>query len=298
MKRLIVNADDFGMTAGVNRAVARAHQNGIVTSATLMATGVASDEAIALARSVPALSVGAHIVLVGGTPLLPPEALPTLAVRDLAGGARFRRGFGSFCSAALTAGIAGDEVYREITAQIQSLMARGLTPSHLDTHMHAHAFPAIFRPLLQAAADCGVPAVRNPYEPAIATADTGVLGRPRLWFRYLPVAMLRLFAAEFRRCCRYFGVATTGGTFGITLTGHLDERSLLGLLRHVPEGTWELLCHPAYEDEQWWAMGTRPGAGFTELAALTSAATLDATAACGIAPLAYRQMHETIAVAA
>jgi hopanoid biosynthesis associated protein HpnK len=298
MKQLIVNADDFGMTGGVNRAVGEAHCGGIVTSTTLMATGGACDEAIALARSLPSLSVGAHIVLLGGTPLLAPEVLPSLAFRGPGGGPQFRRGFGAFCSAALAGRIASGDVYRETTAQIESLAARGLRLSHLDTHMHAHAFPAVFRPLLQAAADCGVPAVRNPYEPAVAMPRLVLLARPRLWDRHLPVTMLRLFAAEFHRCCRYFGLTTTDGLFGVTLTGYVDQPSFLDLLRRVPDGTWELLCHPAHEDEAWWSLGTRRGAGAAELRVLTSAATLEAVAACGIARVPYGKVREAPAVAA
>ncbi len=289
MKRLIVNADDFGMTAGVNRAVVEAHQHGIVTSATLMATGRAAAEAAAIAKSTPNLDVGAHIVLLEGTPALEPNDTPSLTTQMADGRAAFQRGFGAFVSAALTERIAADDIYRETLAQIERLRQLGVELSHLDTHKHAHAFPGVFHPFLRAAAEAGVRAVRNPYEPFWAMGGA-ILRTPRLWTRYVPVHLMAAFASEFRLECRRMGLVTTDGALGITLTGYMDQRSLETLLGRIPEGTWELLCHPAYEDEEWWTLGPRRGSGAAELNVLTSPETRHTVEKLGIRLITYREI--------
>jgi hopanoid biosynthesis associated protein HpnK len=269
-KRLIVNADDFGMTPGVNRAVMEARQSGILTSTTLMATGAGCEEAVALATAAKTLDVGCHVVLLEGTPLLPACEIPSLALRGPDGVTRFRRGFGAFIQAALAGKLHGEDIYREARAQILALRAAGIDVRHLDTHKHAHVFPAVFRPLLRAALDCGVTAVRNPFEPMCAMSWQRLRRRRDLWSRYLPVRMLRAFSNQFVSECRNLGLSTPQGTFGITLTGYADEPSYLELIDHIPEGNWELLCHPAYEDELWLTLGPRPGSGARELELLLS----------------------------
>jgi len=82
LRRLIINADDFGLTSGVNRAIAKCHTRGVVTSATLMAAGDAMLDASRLAPTLPRLGVGCHVVLVDGSPLLPAAEVPSLAFAD------------------------------------------------------------------------------------------------------------------------------------------------------------------------------------------------------------------------
>ncbi|MGH9524686.1 MAG: carbohydrate deacetylase [Terriglobales bacterium] len=269
-KRLIINADDFGMTMGVNRAVVEARQSGVLTSTTLMATGAAYEEAVQLAAQVKTLDVGCHVVLLEGSPLLPAAEIPSLAVKGVDGVTRFRRGFGAFIQAAIAGKLRGEDIYREARAQILHLRAAGVDVQHLDTHKHAHVFPAVFRPLLRAALDCGVAAVRNPFEPMCAMSWHRLRHRRDLWSRYLPVRMLHAFSDQFAAECQNLGIATPQGTFGITLTGYADEPSFIELLDRIPDGNWELLCHPAYEDELWLKLGPRPGSGMRELELLLS----------------------------
>jgi predicted glycoside hydrolase/deacetylase ChbG (UPF0249 family) len=168
-----------------------------------------------------------------------------------------------------------EDIYRETKAQITRLQDGRFEVMHLDTHKHAHVFPSVFRPLLRAAADCGVRAVRNPFEPVRALAWGAAWRRRGLWARYLPVRMLRAFAEDFEAECRKLGLTTPQGTFGIALTGFADRDSLFSLLNRIPQGTWEMVCHPAYEDDLWHALGTRPGAGARELELLLSPAFRD-----------------------
>lgn len=291
MKRLIINADDFGMTAGVNRAVIEAHEHGIVTSTSLMATGAAFAQAVALSQS-SRLSLGCHVVLLEGSPLLPAQRNPRLVSIGPGGRSAFRRRLGEFICAAATGNLPAEEILREATAQIRTLQQAGVSVSHLDTHKHAHVFPEVFRPLMRAAAACGVRALRNPFEPTQATPWREALSRPALWARFLPVRTLRVFAAEFRYCAAARGLLTTDGTIGITLTGRLDEPTLLELLRRLPEGTWELCCHPAYEDAQWRALGPRPGSGARELELLASPSLRRHIEAMGVELISYSELIE------
>ena len=146
--RLIVNADDFGLTPGINRAIAALHDAGAVTSATLMANGPAFEDAVALARARPTLGVGCHVVLTDGTPVCSPRTIPSLMARD---GHSFRPSLGSFLAALLTYHIDPGDIEREAVAQIRRLQQAGVPVTHLDTHKHTHAFPAVTRALLAAA---------------------------------------------------------------------------------------------------------------------------------------------------
>ena len=167
MGRLILNADDFGLTAGVNRAIAELHRAGVLTSATLMARAAATDEAIEIARSTPTLGVGCHVVLVDGEPVRPRDQIPTLI--DPRTGI-FRISLAAFLARLFTGRIRAAEIQAEAAAQIRLLLARGLHLTHIDTHKHTHMFPAVLRPVLRAARAAGIRAVRNPFEPAWAGA--------------------------------------------------------------------------------------------------------------------------------
>src|SRR5437868_5405322 len=131
--RLIINADDFGLTPGINRAILELHRAGALTSATLMATGPAFEDAVAIARDNPSLGIGCHIVLTDGTPALPPERIPTLIGPDRK---NFRPSLGSFIQALLSGRIREDEIEREVFAQIERLQNAGITVTHADTHKH------------------------------------------------------------------------------------------------------------------------------------------------------------------
>ncbi len=290
MKRLIVNADDFGMTSGVNRAVAEAHQLGVVTSTSLMATGEAFQPALELAGQ-HGFDLGCHVLLLDGVPLLAADQIPRLATRASDGACRFRYSLGQLIRAATTGHLPAEEIAREASAQIARIQQAGFAVSHVDTHKHVHVFPEVFRPLLRAAAARGVRAMRNPFEPPQAMAWTDVLFRPALWSRYLPVRTLRVFAAEFQSQAAWHGIFTPDGTIGITLTGFLNEPLLLDLLGRLPDGTWELCCHPAHEDDRWLALGTRPGAGQRELRLLASPALRRRVQAMGIDLISYGDLQ-------
>jgi predicted glycoside hydrolase/deacetylase ChbG (UPF0249 family) len=248
--RLIINADDFGLTPGVNRAIAELHDAGAVTSATLMANGPAFDNAVALALARPSLGVGCHIVLVDGTPLSDPSTIPTLLGPNRL---TFRNSLGDFALGVLRGSIHQDDIRREALAQIQKLQRAGLKLTHVDTHKHTHLLSRVTRPIIRALEQSGIRAIRNPFEPRWAAALGGSTRRS-LFVRALGPGRRR-FEASTPIASHH--ILTTRGTIGISATGHLNNSTLNALLRSVPDGTFELVCHPGYNDPHLDAVTTR-----------------------------------------
>lgn len=260
-----MNADDFGLTTGVNRAILSLNQRGKLTSTTLMAMADASAEAASLALSSPNLGVGCHVVLVDGTPALPARQLPTLV--DPTTG-RFRTTLGKFVKDLFLGRIRTDEIEAEAEAQIARIGALGVSLTHIDTHKHTHMFPNVLRPVLRAARAAGIRNVRNPFEPAWSIRAT-----PRApWLRRFQVQLLHNLEPAFRRIVAEEGFVTTDGAIGVLATGTLDAETLTSLVSAMPDGTWELVTHPGYNDTALANAGTRLLASReTEMATLTNA---------------------------
>jgi predicted glycoside hydrolase/deacetylase ChbG (UPF0249 family) len=241
--RLILNADDFGLTPGINRAIGELHAAGVLTSTTLMATGPAFDDAVAIALSHPTLGVGCHIVLTDGIPASDPSSIPTLLGPD---GKSFRPSLLDFLQALLRGKISEDEVAREALAQIQKLQHAGIRVTNIDTHKHTHLFPTIARPLLHIAESTGVNAIRNPFEPGWSLALNQGSRLRRLGLR-----LIRRLRPSFEAHpqIRNAKVQTTDGTIAISATGELNVTTLAEVLRALPAtGTYELVTHPGYND--------------------------------------------------
>jgi len=246
---LIVNADDFGLTPGINRSVVELHNAGALTSTTLMATADHFRSAATQAKQHPQLGIGCHIALVDGRPVLQPDEIPGLAPV----GGQFRPTLGAFLADLMRRRISETEIEAEATAQIRCLQTAGIDVTHIDTHKHTHMFLRVLRPLLRAAQACGVRAIRNPFEPAWATAATP--GAPH--GRRMQVRLLRARRRAFLRLVGEAGLATTDGAIGVLATGTLDTTALSRLLSSLPQGTWELVCHPGYVDPALDAVQTR-----------------------------------------
>jgi chitin disaccharide deacetylase len=253
---LIVNADDFGLTSGVNRAIVELHAAGVLTSATLMARAAATDEAIEIAKATPSLGVGCHVVLVDGEPVLSGiHDIPNVADPVYA---RFEPTLFRFLNTIYTRGAQNKVDYQietEARAQIQSLQSRGLRLTHIDTHKHTHMFPRVLRPVLGAARSCGIRAVRNPFEPAWSVRSTPSAPLTRR----LQVRLLRVLESRFRRIVAEEGFVTTEGAIGVLATGTLDAKSVAGLVRSIPQDgkIYELVTHPGYNDADLARVSTR-----------------------------------------
>jgi predicted glycoside hydrolase/deacetylase ChbG (UPF0249 family) len=251
-RRLIINADDFGLTPGINRAIEQLHRANALTSATLMATGSAFDEAAAIAKANPLLGVGCHIVLTDGVPASQPEEIPTLLGSDER---HFRSSLVDFVQALLRGTIDEAEIEREALAQIQKLQDAGIRVTHIDTHKHTHLFPAVARPLLRVLERTGVGAIRNPFEPDF----TQRLDHAGLK-RRLQLSLLSRLRPAFERQRQLHGaqILTTDGTVGISATGALNADTLSEMLAAFPDtGTFELVCHPGYNDADLDRISTR-----------------------------------------
>jgi predicted glycoside hydrolase/deacetylase ChbG (UPF0249 family) len=253
VKRLIINADDFGLTPGVNQAIVELNTRGSLTSATLMAKAAATNQACQLAITTPSLGVGCHVVLVDGESVLEPRKDLVWLVDPVRTVGRFEPTLGKFFNLLYPLRkwpfthqrkLVAEEIQAEAYAQIKSLQTQGIHLTHIDTHKHTHMFPRVLRPVLRAAKAAGITAIRNPFEPAWAIAAT-----PRApAMRRLQVNLLRRIEPTFRRIVAEEGFRTTQGAIGVLATGTLDTPTLNSLLAAMPHGTWELVTHPAYND--------------------------------------------------
>src|SRR2546422_732917 len=246
LRHLIVNADDLGLTVGVNDGIFDAHAFGILTSASIFPNAPATDDAIRRARSRPSLGVGAHLALVDGTPTLPARSIPTLVTGD----GRFRRSWRPFIAACLLHRVALGEVERELTAQIDRIRAAGISPTHLDAHKHVHAYPPLFAIVARLAAQFGIPVVRVPYERSSLSSALGrESGRPRTTRRqaWLNAALWPWAQRNYRVAAR-LGLRTPH-FIGRIDTGVLTRPALHRMLRDAGAGVTELMVHPGYVDE-------------------------------------------------
>lgn len=237
-----MNADDFGIAPGVNRAILELHAAEILTSATLMAQASATEEAVKMALAMPSLGVGCHIVLLDGTPVSDASRIPSLINRRTG---TFQATLGAFLKRLFTARIRPADVEAEAAAQIALLQSYGLRLSHIDTHKHTHMFPAVLRPVLRAAKAAGIHAIRNPFEPVWSLNAT--TQAPEL--RRAQVIFLRRFESRFRRIVAEEGFSTTDGAVGVLATGSVNLATINAIIPAMPDGTFEFVSHPGYRDE-------------------------------------------------
>lgn len=281
MRRLIVNADDFGLTTGVNRGIVESHQNGIVTSTTLMACGNKFDEAASLAKDVPRLSVGCHVVLVDGQPMSSPSDIPTLLMNS---STDFRNSLMSFAARAASGTLDEGEIEAEVAAQVHKLQSAGIVVSHLDSHKHTHMFPVVLGGMLRAAKNCGIRAIRNPFEPLVFARLGGLK-------RNFQLRMMSGFRRNFRRSLHDAGVATPDGCIGVAVTGGLTEQTFRELIAKLPEGTWEFVSHPGHNDAELDRVRTRlRDSREKEMAILTAEAIKEILRREQVQLISYREL--------
>jgi chitin disaccharide deacetylase len=254
MRRLIINADDFGLAPGVNRAIVELEKAGALTSTTLMATAPYFSPAVHMAFEQPRLAVGCHITLVDGSPCLSSDEIPTLldpqsklksGPRSGLSGPAFRASAGAFLTDVMRGRVREQEIEAEAIAQIQRIQSSGLTVSHIDSHKHLHAFPRVLAPLLRAARFCQVRCVRNPFEPSWSLRAT----HPASRLRRMQVHAMRTQQRSFSKLVAEHGMITADGSIGLLATGILNSSVLHSMLKAMPDGAWELVCHPGYRDQ-------------------------------------------------
>ena len=237
-RRLIVNADDFGRSRSINEAVIRAHRDGILTTASLMVTGEAADEAVRLARENPRLGIGLHLTLVCGRSALAPEAVPHLADRD-----------GRFGSAPAEAALRylfqpglRESIEREVAAQFERFRATGLPLDHVDGHLHFHLHPAVFPILVRRGSEWGIRCVRLTRDPLWLNLR---LARGRWGYRLGHWLVFSALAASWSPAVRRTGLRHTARVFGLLQDSRVNQEFVEALVHRLPPGDSELYSHPS-----------------------------------------------------
>ncbi|GBD24766.1 Carbohydrate deacetylase [bacterium HR30] len=282
-RRLIVSADDFGLSPGVNRGIVEAHEKGILTNASLMVNGAAFAEAVELARAYPRLGVGLHLVLLQGRATLPPKEVPDLVDdrgefphRPVATGMRyfFLKGLRS-------------QLEREIRAQLEKFLATGLSLSHVDGHLNIHMHPTVLDILVRLAPEYGIRALRLPREPL------GITLRASLWqwWRKLAEALtFRALVAHARPKLEAAGLRSPDYMFGLHQSGRMTEEYLAAIFRRLPPGTTEVYTHASFVDEEALRWRPRHYDCEGELRALTSPRLRVLLEGAGIELISYAQL--------
>ncbi|WP_302166032.1 ChbG/HpnK family deacetylase [Mitsuokella multacida] len=238
MRYIIINADDFGRHAEINRAVEEGLVHGCLRSATVMPGGAAFAGAIDIARRHEELGLGVHFTLVDGHPILPPEEIPSLVGSE----GDFLPDHTALLKRYLKGGVNLEEVRRELAAQLQKIEATGIPISHVDSHQHMHTLPGIIDIVLDLAARAGIRAVRTPRTPLFAGAFGGLgqlVGRLGL------STLARLAACKAHRR----GLLTPDNFAGIVAGEAVSEGELLHLIAHLPQGTTEVMMHPGMKND-------------------------------------------------
>jgi chitin disaccharide deacetylase len=262
-KRLIVNADDFGLTSGVNRAIIEGHTRGAITSATLMANMPGFDAAVRLAKEHPSLGVGLHINITQGRPVAGASRVGSL----LNDRGEFWGTSGAVFKRLLAGRLKIEEVVIELRAQIEKALNAGLRLTHVDSHKHTHALPQICEAIISTVKDYGINAVRAPRERwrfdreaesfEVIKQSAGAFGISQL---------CRVSDAKLKRS----DMKTPDFFFGVARTGFWTKPWLIDLIERLPAGASELMCHPGYEDAELDGVKTRLRASRTnELRLLT-----------------------------
>jgi len=251
-----VNADDLGWTEGVNRGIAEAHRSGIVTSTSLLANGAAFALAVEMVRVTPGLAVGVHLNLSDGAPAAPRELVTSLLNDE----GVFAGGPESLLLRMARRALAVDEVEHEWDAQIQKVRDAGIEPTHLDGHKHVHMLPGLFEIALRLAKRHGIGGVRVSHEESTLRSalsagekqNAGVVMKQGVQARGL-----KLLARDAREMAKRAGIATADYFCGIAQTGELTREGVAQLLKSLPEGTTELMCHPGFVDRELEKSATR-----------------------------------------
>ena len=256
MRRLIVNADDFGLAESVNEGIVKAHRGGIVTSTSLLAGGQGAEHAAALAKESPSLGIGVHLCVTLERPVSPPEDIPSLVDNN----GRLPGGPLPFATGLFSGRIKTRDIEAELRAQIERALALGITPTHIDGHQHLFMLGPVFEIAAKLAKEYSIKTVRYPVGPW-----DGLYSPFKTMEKFILEGMAksqleRLDASGLKRPDHFFGVPETG---------RMDAARLLRIIEKLPEGTSEIMCHPglpndALAKEINWGYGWK-----TELEAVT-----------------------------
>ncbi|CUH93997.1 hypothetical protein P22_0059 [Propionispora sp. 2/2-37] len=240
MKKIIVNADDFGLHEAINSAIIEGHLSGCVSSASIMPNGKAFLHAAHLCSQNRLLGVGVHLTLVGLEPLSEPEKVSSLV--DDQG--LFYKSYIHFLLRYVQGKIRQEEIKREMALQIEQVIAAGIPVTHLDSHQHLHIIPGIFEVVVELAKCYHIGAVRIPDESYFFTG-----GYPFSLSRILGRTGLTYLSRMARRKIVKHGLVAPDHFFGMLSGGHMSENYLLQVVEQLPEGVSEIMMHPGKTNE-------------------------------------------------
>ena len=284
MKKMIINADDFGLTEEINHGIIQAYRKGILTSTSIVANGEAFDEAVRLSRRYPTLDTGVHLTLVEEKSVLEPSIVPTL-VNSLG---YFRKSAFGFIRDYMLNRIDMNEVHLELKAQVEKIHDSGIPISHIDSHQHIHILPKVLKIVVQLAQDYNIKTIRAPFE------------RPRWqyflsiksWPRLIKQLGLNLSQGSARRVLKKYA---TDHFYGFFCGGQLNNVHLARIISSLPVGVSEVMCHPGFDGGRssekyshwrydWW----------NECRALMNKTILDLVHEEDVMLSSFRAMHNTI----
>lgn len=241
MRRLVVNADDFGRSCSINQAVLRAHKEGVLTTASLMVNEPASAEAVSMARAHPTLGTGLHLTLLCGRSALPQSRIPGLVNEK-----------GEFGSNPVMAGLRyyfhpglREQLRAEIHSQFRRFRETTLPLDHLNGHLHLHLHPTILQILMQDAEELGIRGARLTSDPLGLNLR---LARGNYVYRFSHAVIYRILSAQARRVFAHHGIRHTDRVFGLLQNARVNEEYVLRLLNRLPEGDSELYSHPSLDE--------------------------------------------------
>jgi predicted glycoside hydrolase/deacetylase ChbG (UPF0249 family) len=274
---LIINADGYGFTYGINRGIEEAVERGVVSSISVNANFPAVEELPAFVQRYPHISVGVHLNPVVGRPLCDPTEVPTLV--NSSGEFHYK----DFTRRLMRGLLNPEEMRRELVRQIQHVRDLGAQVSHLDSHQNQHLHPPFFKLFVQLVLEQAVGRMRTHAHFVLAESSTPRRDALRFYARH-PYRILTHSLARYEMwLARRQGVRMADRLMSTTHTG--DKAILphwLQLLRNVPEGWSEVFCHPAYPDDALRQWATYVDQRRAEISVLTSAETREEIARCGI----------------
>jgi predicted glycoside hydrolase/deacetylase ChbG (UPF0249 family) len=227
VRQLVVNADDFGFTRDVNQGIIEAHVRGILTATTIMSNGTAFEDAVQLARENPTLDIGVHLVLVGQAPF-------PMTVAELTAAIVLRR----------------IRIYDEFSAQVRRVLDAGLKPSHLDTHKHTHLLPPVLDAVARISEEFNIPWVRRPFDFPLQPGRVS-------WKKRAVSQTFGVVRGRFERVLTRHGCRSTDHFAGFQMTGKFQASDVAELIRSLPEGSTEFMCHPGILTAELRAASTR-----------------------------------------
>ena len=287
MQRVIINADDFGLSPGVNRGILTAFRDGILTSTTMLVNLPSFDDAVQLARENPDLPVGIHLSLLWGAPVSDPSSVASLVEPD----GQFPRSLGVLARRYFLGRLDLAQVRAEFRAQVERFRRTGLSPTHVDSHKHVHCLPGVLEALADVVNEQGIRSVRLPCEAGLSPSPSeGNVSRSGSLKSRGKSRIVGFLSRNGRRTLERRGLRTTDHFVGIEYQDRLDSDMMRFILSHLQDGTTEVMCHPGYDDDLAREYSRTPPHRDRELAALRDPAVRECLSARGIQRISYNDI--------